>query len=150
MAKPPDIYNQDFYIWAMTTSELIRQKKWHEIDGDAVIEEIEGLARRDKRELAIRLERLLIHLLKWCAQPQGRQLGHSWRDTIHEQRSEIDLLLDDSSSLRHEVDALLNQRYRKARERALDQTGLHETALPPTCPWTSAQMLGDDFWPESW
>jgi hypothetical protein len=150
MAMPPDLYNQNFYIWAMTTSEFMRQKKWREIDWDAVIEEIEGLARRDKRELASRLELLVMHLLHWCAQLQGRQLGHSWRDTIHEQRSEIELLLDDCPSLRREVHALLSQRYRKARERALDQTGLPETALPHTCPRTSAQILSDDFWPETW
>jgi Domain of unknown function DUF29 len=150
MATPPDLYNQDFYSWAMTTAELMRQRKWDEIDWDAVIEEIEGLARRDKRELASRLELLVIHLLKWCAQPQGRQLGHSWRDTIHEQRSEIELVLEDSPSLRREVDALLSKRYRKARERALDQTGLPETALPRICPWNSVQILADDFWPETW
>jgi hypothetical protein len=150
MAAATDLYNQDFYTWAMTTAKLMRQKKWHEIDWDAVIEEIEGLARRDKRELASRLELLVMHLLKWCAQPQGRQRGHSWRDTIQEQRSQIELLLDDSPSLRHEVDVLVMNRYRKARERALDQTGLPETAVPRTCPWGSAQILADDFWPETW
>jgi ribosomal protein S18 acetylase RimI-like enzyme len=31
-------------------------------------------------------------------------------------------------SLRYEVDAILTKRYRKARERALEQTGLPETA----------------------
>jgi hypothetical protein len=150
MATSPDLYNQDFYTWAMATAKLMRQKKWHEIDWDAVIEEIEGLARRDKRELASRLELLVMHLLKWCAQPQGRQLGHSRRDTIQEQRSQIELLLDDSPSLRCEVDALLTNRYRKARERALDQTGLPDTEVPRTCPWNSAQILSDDFWPETW
>jgi hypothetical protein len=150
MATPTDLYNQDFYTWAMTTAELMRQKKWHEIDWEAVIEEIEGLARRDKRELASRLELLVMHLLKWCAQPQGRQLGHSWRDTIQEQRSQIELLLDDSPSLRREVDVLLTNRYRKARERALDQTGIPDTEVPRTCPWNSAQILADDFWPETW
>ena len=134
----------------MTTAELMRQRRSHEIDWEAVIEEIEGLARRDKRELASRLELLVMQLLKWCTQPQGRQLGHSWRDTIQEQRSEIELVLEDSPSLRREVDALLANRYRKARERALDQTGLPETALPRACPWNSAQILADDFWPATW
>jgi hypothetical protein len=150
MPTPTDLYNQDFYTWAMTTAELMRQQQWHEIDWEAVIEEIEGLARRDKRELASRLEILVLHLLKWCAQPQGRQPGHSWRDTIQEQRSQIELVLEDSPSLQRDVDTLLSTRYRKARERALDQTGLPEDALPPTCPWSSAQILDDDFWPETW
>ena len=150
MSTPTDLYNQDFYTWAMTTAELMRQQQWHEIDWEAVIEEIEGLARRDKRELASRLELLVLHLLKWCAQPQGRQPGHRWRDTIQEQRSQIELVLEDSPSLRRDVDALLSKRYRKARERTLDQTSLPENTLPPTCPWSSAQILADDFWPETW
>jgi hypothetical protein len=150
MSTPTDLYNQDFYTWAMTTAELMRQKQWHEIDWEAVIEEIEGLARRDKRELASRLEILVLHLLKWCAQVQGRQPGHSWRDTIQEQRSQIELVLEDSPSLRRDVDTLLSKRYPKARERALDQTGLPEDILPSTCPWSSMQILADDFWPETW
>ena len=144
------LHNQDFYTWAVTTARLMRHRQRHEIDWEAVIEEIESLARWDKRGLAGRLEALVIHLLKWCAQPQGRQLGHSWYYTIQGQRSQIELVLEDSSSLRHEVDALLTKRYRKARERALDQTGLPKTALPRTCPWSSTQILADDFWPETW
>ena len=58
MPTSQDLYNQDFYTWAMTTAKFMRQKQWHEIDWEAVIEEIEGLARRDKRELASRLETL--------------------------------------------------------------------------------------------
>ena len=150
MATPTDLYNQDFYIWAMATAELIHQKRWHEIDWEAVIEEIEALARRDKRELISRLEVLVMHLLQWCAQPQGRESGHSWRDTIQEQRSQIELLLEDSTSLRREVDAILSRRYPKARERALMQIGLPETAMPQTCSWSSTQVLADSFWPEAW
>jgi hypothetical protein len=59
MPTSQDLYNQDFYTWAMTTAKFMRHKQWHEIDWEAVIEEIEGLARRDKRELASRLETLL-------------------------------------------------------------------------------------------
>jgi hypothetical protein len=31
---------------------------------------------------------------------------------------------------------------------ALDETGLPDTILPETCPWTVEQILADDFWPE--
>jgi len=155
MPTSKDLYNQDLYTWAMTTAKFMRHKQWPEIDWEAVIEKIEGLARWYKQELASRLEILLIHLLKWCVQPQGRQLGHSWRDTIQEQRSQIELVLEDSPSLHHEVDALLTKRYRKVRDRALDQTGLPETVLPHIpAPgavrkfWrtTSGQRPGRDKW----
>ena len=35
----------------------------------------------------------------------------------------------------------------RAREKALDETGLPETVLPLTCPWTVAQVLDESFWP---
>jgi hypothetical protein len=31
MSTQTDLYNQDFYTWALTTAELMRQKQWHEI-----------------------------------------------------------------------------------------------------------------------
>jgi hypothetical protein len=88
---------------------------WGAATGQTLVawaEEIEGVAKRDKRELASRLKGLIMHLLTWCAQPQGRQLGHSWRDALHEQRSRIELVLDNSPSLYHEAPTLITNMQR--------------------------------------
>ena len=33
MPTSPDMYNQDFYTWAMTTAKFMRHKQWHESIG---------------------------------------------------------------------------------------------------------------------
>ena len=143
------LYDADFYAWCLATAALIREGKWHTIDTAAVAEEIESVGRSQKRELESRLHVLVMHLLKWCYQPAGRQQGHSWRSTIRTQRRELRLLLRDNPSLRPQVPAVLRENYPGARAEALDETGLAETNMPPTCPWTTEQVLAEDCWPEA-
>jgi hypothetical protein len=81
-----DLYEQDFFQWTQTTAALIRQGKWHAVDAKCVAEELESLGKRDRRELASRLQVLVMHLLKWHYQPEGWVEGHSWRGTIRTQR----------------------------------------------------------------
>src|SRR4029434_5566825 len=91
------------------------------IDPEALAEELEGLARRDKRELESRLEGLVMHLLKWEHQPRRRQEGHSWYDTIREHRHEIVRLLRDNPSFKPQLAPLLAEVYPEAREWALGE-----------------------------
>jgi hypothetical protein len=148
MGTNADLYEQDFFEWTQTTAALLRQGKWHEIDSESVAEELASLGKRDRRELGSRLEVLIMHLLKWCYQPEQREHSHSWSDTIWDQRRELTLLLDDSSSLRRHGPLLLQQRYPHARQKALNETRLPEQALPQECPWTVEQILDNGFWPE--
>jgi hypothetical protein len=143
-----DLYEQDFFQWTQTTAALIRQGKWPEVDAASVAEELESLGKRDRRELASRLQVLVMHLLKWHYQPKRRVQGRSWRSTIRTQRLELRLLLRDSPSLRPQVPAFLRDIYPAARTDACDETELPETVFPQKCPWTAEQVLDDDFWPE--
>jgi hypothetical protein len=149
MGMNSELYEHDFFQWTQTTAALIRQGKWHEVDPESLAEELESLGKRDRRELESRIEVLTMHLLKWRYQPAGREHSHSWYDTILEQRGQMQRLLDDSPSLRPQVATLLDQRYSRARRRAIGATRLPESLFPQTCPWTIAQLLDDDFWPES-
>jgi hypothetical protein len=142
-----ELYEQDFFQWTQTTAALIRQGKWHEVDSESVAEELESLGKRDRRELASRLQVLVMHLLKWHYQPARRTEGHSWRSTIRTQRLQLRLLLRDSPSLRPQVPPFVADVYPAARAEAGDETGLPETILPQECPWTAEQILDDDFWP---
>jgi hypothetical protein len=111
--------------------------------------EIESLGKRDRRQLRSRLERLMQHLLKWRYHVEGRsQHGRSWQLTIREQRRRLQLLLNDSPSLRREVPALATDGYPYAREQALAEAGLPQAAVPQACPWTVEQLLDETFWPE--
>ncbi|MGK7927463.1 MAG: DUF29 domain-containing protein, partial [Spirulina sp.] len=58
-------YNSDFYGWTQQQAQLLRNKKVNQIDWDRIAEEIEDMGRSEKRQLASRLEVLIMHLLKW-------------------------------------------------------------------------------------
>lgn len=148
MGTNTELYEQDFYAWTQATAARIRQGNWHEVDPVCVAEELESLGKRDRRELGSRVEVLTMHLLKWCYQPERREHSHSWYDTIVEQRGQIQSLLEDSPSLRPQVPTLLVQHYERARRRAMGETQLPAMTFPQDCPWSAAQILDDDFWPE--
>jgi hypothetical protein len=51
MSHNGDLYEEDFYAWAQTTAALIRAGKWHDLDREALAEEIESLGKSQDREL---------------------------------------------------------------------------------------------------
>jgi len=146
MSTNAALYDQDFYTWCLTTAALIREEEWYDLDREALAEEIESLAKRDRRALRRRLQLVLMHLLKWRYQPLER--SGSWRRTIRTQRTAIQEILADSPSLRPTMTTILTQRYPHAREDASDETGLPLATFPEPCPWTPEQVLDADFWPE--
>jgi hypothetical protein len=103
---------------------------------------------RDRRALASHLENLLVHLLKWRYQPEGRQTGHSWADSIREARTQLAAGLRDAYADSPQFHDGAVRRYRAARREASRQTGLPLVTFPATCPWTVDKVLADDFWPE--
>lgn len=145
MTKAYFSYDHDFYAWTQHQAAVLRKGAYHELDAENLAEEIESLGRRDRRELGSRLQVLMMHLLKWAHQPEGR--SSSWRRTIRTQRLEIEDLLADSPSLRPRVQTLTAQRYTRGIQDAADETGLPQTAFPPQCPWTADEILDENFWP---
>jgi hypothetical protein len=144
MSTEIPLYDEDFYRWTQHQAALLRAGKWQELDYAHLADEIEGLGKRDRRELEQRLEGLLIQLLTWWAKPEDR-CGR-WKSTIRTQRYELELLLRDSPSLEAQSPGLLTTVYPHAREVVLEEIGLY--TLPESCPFTPDQLLSADFWPE--
>jgi len=144
MTTNANLYEQDFFQWTQATAALIRAGKWHQIDPESVAEELESLGKEDRRELEDRIEALIVELLKWWAQPEER-CGR-WASAIIQQRDEVELILRDSPSLEADLPAWLVEAYPIAREKALEETRLY--TLPEACPFTPAQILDMNFWPE--
>jgi hypothetical protein len=137
-------YDEDFYEWTQRTAELLREAKMDEIDAEHIAEELQDMGNRDKREVVNRLAVLIAHLLKWQIQPYLR--GRSWKSTIVEQRSQLELVLEDSPSLRNHALKQIESVYRRAVQVALAETGLNIT-LPDRCPFTLDQILDNDYLP---
>ncbi len=137
----------DFDRWVDQTVHLLREQRWQEVDVVTLIEEIEALGKRERRGIASQLIRLLLHLLKWQYQPQRR--SDSWLDSITDARTQIDLALQDSPSLKAYPAAVLAESYQRARRQAAQQTGLDPDRFPEVCPYDAAQVLQEDWLPRA-
>lgn len=138
-------YEDDLFAWTQEQAALLRAHAADAIDWENLAEEIESMGRRDRRELKSRLRVVLLHLLKWQAQPKLR--GASWRKTLLTQRFEIRDLLQQSPSLRREVPGLIREAYADAVKEAIDETGLRADAFPGTCPYAPEDVLDEDHLP---
>jgi hypothetical protein len=143
---PCSPYDEDYYSWLQTTADLLRQRRFAEVDIVHIIEELEDMGKRERRALESHLRNVTLHLLKWCYQPAKR--GTSWRKSIRNGRIEIQKLLRDSPSLVNPVPDMITAEYPAARADAVDETGLPEKTFPTLCPFTQEQILDTDYWPE--
>ncbi len=140
-----ELYNRDFFEWTQCNAALLRAGRFDQADIEHLAEEIEDMGKRDRREMVSRLQVLVMHLLKWQAQPEMR--SPSWEDTIDTQRDEIALLLQDAPSLRSHVERILPQLYPKAARKAARETRLPNSSFREDCPWTIDQILDPGFLP---
>lgn len=140
-------YDTDFYGWTQEQAAFLKAGKLTELDIENLIEEVETMGRSEKRELNSRLTVLLIHLLKWQYQPIRR--GRSWQLTIKGQRINFSETLEENPSLKPQLDTILKKAYAKSIIKASQETALDEQVFPSTCPWTYAQILDDNFYPDA-
>lgn len=144
MSTNGDLYKKDFYTWTQETAALIAAGKWHEIDQALLADEVAGLGRDDKREIARRVQRLLKELLLWWALP-GERKGN-WASAIIEERARLEDIVENSPSLKAQLGEVVAREYPWARCKAQHQmTGY---VFPDGCPFTTAQILDLDFFPE--
>ncbi len=142
----PDLYEADYQRWLFENAALLRQGRFSRIDAVNIAEELEDMGRSETRALGSHLTVLQLHLLKWQFQPERR--GSSWRSSIYNARCAIADLLDDSPSLRNRLPDLVAKRYRRARNNAANETGFPETRFPEDCPYSIADLLADEYWPD--
>jgi hypothetical protein len=141
----PSLYETDFAEWIDATVQQLKERRFAELDLDNLIEEIESLGKRDKRELQSRLIVLLSHLLKDKYQPEKR--SNSWFTTIAEQRRQMLLILQDSPSLRNYCADIFEKCYATARKDAARETQLAIGSFPEVCPFTLENILDEDWFP---
>jgi hypothetical protein len=143
------LYEEDFYVWTQRQAELLRAGRFADLDLPHLIEEVEDLAKSQQREVFSRTQQILRHLLElqYSAAVDPRP---GWRQTVGEQRDELDLAL--TPSLRRELEASLGERFERARRSALRdlaEHGEHPTGLPDACPYSVGQILDPDWRPDN-
>lgn len=93
------LYDSDLNLWLETSISQLRSGDLQNLDVENLIEELEGLAGRDKREVISRLKTLLEHILKRSYIDMSNEF-RGWEVTIRTQRFELEQMLEQSPSLK--------------------------------------------------
>jgi hypothetical protein len=144
--KNATLYDNDFYAWANELAALLRAGQLSELDVENIAEEMESIARREKRELVDMFSVLLLLLLRWHHQPGFR--GRPWQLDIEQQRLRVSDHVSENPSLASRLDEIMANAYRRARLRAEHETGLVRTSFHTACPFTFDEAMNPDFWPD--
>ncbi len=140
------LYEEDFFEWTRQQAQLLREKRFADLDLDNLIDEVESVGSSEKSEIESRLEVLLAHLLKWKYQPGARSSG--WSGTISEQRRRILRRLQASPSLKDYPTEIFADCYLSGRLLAAKETGIDFTVFPEQPPFTVEQAVDDNFLPK--
>jgi len=139
-------YDDDVFAWALEQAQLLRHRRFSEIDLANVIEEIESVGKSEQRAIVSSYRLIQMHLLKWQYQPEKR--SRSWYNTIQRERRTLSADESDNPSLAANPNPLIAKAYRLARGDAADETGLPLQTFPDNCPYTAEQLRNFDFLPE--
>jgi hypothetical protein len=139
------LYEQDFVAWCEATVAQLKAGQIHQLDIENLIEEIDSLGKRDRRELTTRLRVLLAHLLKRLYVPMTENFN-GWELTIAEQRKQIQALLKDSPSLKPYLVETLPEVYLDSLE--LVSIEYKQASFPNDCPFCTEvdELLSKQYW----
>src|SRR5205823_14188162 len=103
MTKVSELYDRDFFLWTQEQATALRAVKDSNLplDWDNLAEEIEDLGKSDRRELRSQIRRIMRHLAKLQFSP-AHDPRRGWHESIVDGRSEVELILRDSPSLKRQ------------------------------------------------
>jgi hypothetical protein len=144
-SRSSELYEEDLYAWSEAQADLLRRRRFAELDLEHVIEEILDGGGSLYREVRSRIRTIMEHLLK-LEHSAATEPRAGWERTIRRERA--DLAEDLTPSLRPRIERGLARFYDTARiegAAALRAQGepAAADALPPTLPYTLDQIVGD-------
>ncbi|MBI1986828.1 MAG: DUF29 domain-containing protein [Nitrospinae bacterium] len=139
--KLQELHEQDQMAWLEEMASLLHEERYEELDYSNLEVFLVEMAQRERREAKSRLTSLLTHLLKFDYQPEQR--SRSWEVTILLQRQELHELLE-SATMKNYFLTIIESAFANAVKRAAVETGLSETLFPTACPYSVAQVLGEE------
>jgi hypothetical protein len=114
-SNPRDsLYERDFFLWTIEQAEALRKAAREgsnlPLDWENLAEEIESLGKSDRRGVESRISQIIIHLWQLACSP-AKEPRAKWRREIDTQRREVELILEDSPSLRARVREFITKEF---------------------------------------
>ncbi|MBV9826610.1 MAG: DUF29 domain-containing protein [Alphaproteobacteria bacterium] len=149
-----ELYDHDFVLWTEEQAAALRHADAARtnlpLDWENLAEEIESLGKSQRAALRSQLRRILRHLFKLAASPAGAP-RRGWETSIRDARVEIEDILQDSPSLRRDLERFVVAQTPVAAELAAadlrehaESTDAVEARLQAGG-FTTDQVMGDWF-----
>jgi len=137
----------DYSLWIKETVDLLKERNYHSVDWENLIEEIESLGRSQRRELRNRLTTMLEHCLKLCYSNYVQDY-RGWNETISRSQRQLKGLLEDSPSLKQYWDDIFLECYLDALVALRENRDYQDFSFPDECPFPKKidQLLQKTFW----
>ena len=84
------LYDEDFYVWTERQAELLRARRFEDLDLDNLIEAVEALGRAERSRVLSNARIVIEHLLKLQYSPSLAPRD-GWRATVGEHRSRLEV-----------------------------------------------------------
>jgi hypothetical protein len=156
MSEAKTIYKEDFVAWSKEQAEALRSAARggsnQKLDWENLAEEIESLGISQLRELKSQIRRVIEHLLKLeYSRAADPRMG--WIESIGDARSEIEAVLEDSPSLKTDIDGAIAAEVKRGLRKAiaeLEKYGELDSATVArirdrAATYTVDQILGEWF-----
>ena len=144
LATVKTLYDSDFALWIEETVKQLKSGDFSQVDLKNLIEEVESLGKKDKRELENRLMTLFEHALKRCYVPLP-ECYRGWENSLKRTQKELKKILRDSPSLKNYFDKVFVECYRDGVDNIRDE---YDIIFPEVCPFTNDvdELLNKNLW----
>jgi hypothetical protein len=139
------LYEIDELEWLRETIELLREKRFHDLDIEHLMEELDDMGNEKKRGVESLLEQVIRHLLLlqyWTTQKEMN--GTHWRGEVYTFRVQLKRKL--TTNLRNHLASELDNLYQDGLGFVRIKTD-YQIEFPSQCPYSLDQLLDVNWWP---
>ncbi len=139
-------YESDVIAWATEQADLLRARKFDQLDLEHIADEIEDVARAEERDLARRVVMLIVKLIKLAHTPGKCSSGLS--SSLSAQRLSIARQLRKTRSLQNCLsdEGWLEDVWLEARTTTTLEAGYAFDLFPQSCPWEMQKQILQEGW----
>jgi hypothetical protein len=94
-----ELYEKDFYLWVQENLKLLKNREFHLVDWENLLEEIEGIGRSLYIAMLRQMRKIMEGLYRW-ENFKDHPEACDWVEEISRARRELEDLFEDSPSLK--------------------------------------------------